>query len=103
MDDISHQDESLVLLSLGRLHKLVVEVVRADGVGQLPEVHFEQGGHGVNVLQHAPVVVEVGHAVFVEGNPQLLNVGGDSGEPIDSIDDSAFLDKFRAMSQNFGD
>ncbi len=43
-------------------------MVGADGVGELPEVHLEEGGHGVDVGQHAAVVVQIWHAILIEGN-----------------------------------
>ena len=39
---ITHHNQSLVFGGLGSLDKFVVQVVGADGVGQLAEVHLEQ-------------------------------------------------------------
>ena len=97
---VPHEDEPLVLRGLGRLHKLLVEVISADRIGQLPEIHLEQGGHGVDVLQHGPVVVQVGHPVLVEGDAQLLDVAGDPAQPVDPVDDPALLDEFGAVGQD---
>ena len=33
------------------LHELLVQVEGADGVGKLAEIHLEEGGDGVNVLE----------------------------------------------------
>ncbi len=37
-------------LDLSTMSHLVVEVKGANRIGQLPEVHLQQGGHGVDVL-----------------------------------------------------
>ena len=48
---------------------LLVEVVGADRVRQLPEVHLEERGDGVDVGEHGAVGVQVRHAVLVERHP----------------------------------
>ena len=68
---ITHHNQSLVFGRLGSLDKFVVQVVGAHGVGQLAEVHLEQGGHGVDVLQHAAVVVQIWHTILVKGHPAI--------------------------------
>ena len=50
LDDVPHEDEPLVLLRLGGLDEALVQVVRAHRVGQLAEVHLQQGGHAVDAL-----------------------------------------------------
>ena len=73
LNDITHEDKSLVFRGFGGLHEFVIEVIGADGVRQFAEVHLEQGGHRVDVLQHGAVVIQIWHAVFVKRNPEKLN------------------------------
>ena len=47
-------------------------------VGQLPEVHLEQGGDGVDVLEDESVLVQVGQSVLVKGHSEPLDVGRDA-------------------------
>ena len=47
-------------------------------VGQLPEVHLEQGGDRVDVLQDESVLVQVRQAVLVKGHSEPLDVGRDA-------------------------
>ena len=47
-------------------------------VGQLPEVHLEQGGDRVDVLEDESVLVQVRQAVLVKGHSEPLDVGRDA-------------------------
>ena len=47
-------------------------------VGQLPEVHLEQGGDRVDVLEDESVLVQVGQSVLVKGHSEPLDVGRDA-------------------------
>ena len=71
---IPHHNQSLVFGCFGGLDKFVVEVVGADGVRQLAEVHLEQGGHRMNVLKHASIIVQIWHTILVKGHPVILKL-----------------------------
>ena len=45
-------------------------------------------------------MVQVWHAVLVEGHPQLLDVGGDARESVDPVDHSGGLDELGAVGQD---
>ena len=114
----------VVLPCFSRFDKLVVEVVGANGVGKLAKVHLKQRRDRVDVLQNGAVVAQLGNPVLVEGNsagietsmqgsildsaiaffcvPESLNVGRDSAQPVDAVDDSVALDEFGAVDQHFG-
>lgn len=84
--------KSQIVSGSRRLDKLVVEVEGAHlwtdnygqragnsyRVGQLPEVHLEQGGDRVDVLEDEPVLVQVGQSVLVKGHSEALDVGRDA-------------------------
>ena len=59
---------------------MVIEQCRGNSyrVGQLPEVHLEQGGDRVDVLQDESVLVQVRQAVLVKGHSEPLDVGRDA-------------------------
>ena len=59
---------------------MVIEQCRRNSyrVGQLPEVHLEQGGDRVDVLQDESVLVQVRQAVLVKGHSEPLDVGRDA-------------------------
>ena len=59
---------------------MVIEQCRRSSyrVGQLPEVHLEQGGDRVDVLQDESVLVQVRQAVLVKGHSEPLDVGRDA-------------------------
>ena len=59
---------------------MVIEQCRRSSyrVGQLPEVHLEQGGDRVDVLQDESVLVQVGQSVLVKGHSEALDVGRDA-------------------------
>ena len=59
---------------------MVIEQCRRSSyrVGQLPEVHLEQGGDRVDVLEDESVLVQVRQAVLVKGHSEPLDVGRDA-------------------------
>ena len=59
---------------------MVIEQCRGNSyrVRQLPEVHLEQGGDRVDVLEDEPVLVQVGQSVLVKGHSEPLDVGRDA-------------------------
>ena len=59
---------------------MVIEQCRGNSyrVGQLPEVHLEQGGDRVDVLQDESILVQVRQTVLVKGHSEPLDVGRDA-------------------------
>jgi len=102
LDDVLEEDKPPLLGGLCRLDKLVVEVVGADGVGKLAEIHLEERRHRVDVLQDSPVTLQAGNSVLVKSNSESLNVGGDSTESVDAVDHTVCLDEVGAMDEDFG-
>ena len=55
---------------------MVIEQCRRNSyrVGQLPEVHLEQGGDRVDVLEDESILVQVRQPVLVKGNAEPLDI-----------------------------
>ncbi len=102
LDNITHEDESLVFRRFGSLDELFIEVIRAHRVWELTKVHFQQGRHRMDVLEDSFVVVQIRHPILVEGDAQLLDVGRDPGEAVDPVNDAASFDEFGTMDEHFG-
>ena len=100
---VPHPGEPLgVAGGLDRADEGGVELVGAERVGQLAEVHFEERGDRVDVLEDALVRVEGRHAVLVEGVPQPLDVGADAAEPVYAVDEAVALDEVGAAAEHAG-
>ena len=89
-DDIVNHKQAHVFRGMNRGHKLIVELIREQGIGQLAKVELQHAGHGVNV-RRVNVVQQIGHLIRVKLQAQALNVGVDAGESVDPIDCSMFL------------
>ena len=65
------------LVILGRRldcrHKTIIEGEGANGVGQLAEVHLEQGGHGVDVPHDQLAGQKIREPRIIESPPQSLS------------------------------
>ena len=98
---ISQSWKPHVVCRPGRFHKLLIKVERADGVGKLAEVHLQQGGDRVNVLQDQSVLGQVWNSVLVKCNSQSLNVGGDPRETVDAVYNAFSFNELGAVFQHF--
>ena len=72
---LSQLTTSLVILvcRLDCRHETIIEGEGANGVGQLAEVHLEQGGHGVDVLHDQLAGQKIREPCIIESPPQSLS------------------------------
>lgn len=63
---LAHSNHSEMIRSLDGVDELVVELVGAQRVGQLAEIHFEQRGNGVHILSDGLVLHQSRHPVLVK-------------------------------------
>ena len=70
---ITHQYKSLVLRGFGSFNEFFIKMISAHRVGQFTEIHLEQRRHGMNILEHGFVIIQIRHSIFVKGNPVIKN------------------------------
>lgn len=101
-DRITHLFQSLrVRGGLNRRYECGVQLIGAQRIGQLAEVHLQQRRHRVYVLAYRLVRVKGRYAILVEGVPQSLDVGRDTAQTVDAVHQAVILDELGAASQNF--
>lgn len=64
--DITKLWKADIVTGAGSFHKLVIQMKRAHGVGKLAEVHFEEGGYRVDILENKAILEQVGYPVLVK-------------------------------------
>ena len=74
----------------------------AHGIWKLAEVHLEEGGNRVDILENEAILEQVGYPVLVKGDSQSLNIGRNAGKTIDPVYDSLRFDESRTVFQHFG-
>ena len=63
----------ILVCGLDCRHETIIEGEGANGVGQLAEVHLEQGGHGVDVLHDQLAGQKIREPCIIESPPQSLS------------------------------
>ena len=71
---LSHAKDSEMVGSLNGVDELAVELIGAQRIGQLAEVHLQERRYGVHVLPDGFVLDQSRHAVFVKGIPSLIEL-----------------------------
>ena len=64
--DVTKLREPDIVTGASSFHELVIQMKCAHGIGKLAEVHFEEGGNRVDILENEAILEQVGYPVLVK-------------------------------------
>ena len=67
--DVTELREPDIVTGASSFHELVIQMKCAHGIGKLAEVHLEERGNRVDVLENETILEQVGYPILVKGDP----------------------------------
>ena len=66
--DVTKLREPDIVTGASSFHELVIQMKCAHGIRKLPEVHLEERGNRVDILENKAILEQVGYPVLVKGD-----------------------------------